>query len=485
MKNNNIDIVEAEGLTSIDSESPEAAENEKFANSAQFAQPDNQANNSQGEEIELFDTPIILDKVYDLLPKLLKENSKVFSNSRERDVFLTGALTILSGCMDNVEGEYGQREVYANLYCFIVAPPASGKGVFIYAKMLGDAYHEKLIEESKAALQQYEEALSKQSENSEEPDDSLPPRPALQVLFIPGNASASAIIKHLMEGEGKGIFCETEADTLANSLKQDWGNFSDLLRKGFHHEPVSYTRKTNSEYYEIKKPRLTVAMSGTPSQVEGLIPSAEDGLFSRFIFYTFSSKSEWQSVSPEEGKPNLDTHFKSQSEQVLKMAEYLSANPTKFNLTKSQWDQLNKQFAIWHDEVRDNIGGDVLSTIKRLGLIFYRIAMVLSCLRKYENRIKDYEISCSDIDFKIAMKLVEVYKAHALLMFNRLPQTGGINEKMVRQFYDELPKTFKRKEAIEIGIANGMGTRTIDKYLQLLRDSKKLDYTSYGSYVKR
>ena len=83
----------------------------------------------------------------------------------------------------------------------------------------------------------------------------------------------------MKEGDEQGIFCETEADTMGNVLKQDWGSYSDLLRKAFHHEPVSYSRKTNKEWIELKMPRLSVALAGTPGQVEGLIKSAEDVLF--------------------------------------------------------------------------------------------------------------------------------------------------------------------------------------------------------------
>ena len=40
---------------------------------------------------------------------------------------------------------------------------------------------------------------------------------------------------------------ETEGDTLTNTLLSDHGNYSDVLRKSFHNEPVSYLRRTNHE----------------------------------------------------------------------------------------------------------------------------------------------------------------------------------------------------------------------------------------------
>jgi hypothetical protein len=117
----------------------------------------------------------------------------------------------------------------------------------------------------------------------------LPQEPNYKILYIPANISSAMVIQHLKEGNERGIFCETEADSMGNTLKQDWGGYSDLLRKAFHHEPISYSRKTNKEFVEIDNPCLSVALSGTPGQVENLIKSSEDGLFSRFIFYSFKS----------------------------------------------------------------------------------------------------------------------------------------------------------------------------------------------------
>lgn len=57
---------------------------------------------------------------------------------------------------------------------------------------------------------------------------------------------------------------EHEADTLADTLSKEWGNFSDALRKAFHHEYISYQRKTNNEHFEIENPNLCLALSGTP-----------------------------------------------------------------------------------------------------------------------------------------------------------------------------------------------------------------------------
>ena len=116
-----------------------------------------------------------------------------------------------------------------------------------------------------------------------------------------------------------------------------------MLRKAFHHEPISYSRKTNKEWVEIKKPRLSVALAGTPGQVENLIKSAEDGLFSRFIFYTFKSEIVWVKASDTMNGINLTAHFEQLSDTVLQFVGFLETyEKINFKLSENPWDKLNE-----------------------------------------------------------------------------------------------------------------------------------------------
>ena len=247
----------------------------------------------KSEYIELpSETPgFMSSKIFEQLPLLLREGCQVFKDDRERDVFLTGALGVLSGCLPEVKGIYDGRILYPNLYAFVIAPAASGKGAIVFARTLGVAYHEQLIEESKVKYQAYRQTLIryesdlikyKKGKLSELP--TAPEEQTFKKLFIPANSSSAMLIRQLSSNESGGILFESEADTLGNVLKQDWGGYSDLMRKAFHHEAISYSRKFNDQYIEIEKPKLSVVLSGTPSQVLTLIPSTEDGLFSRFYF---------------------------------------------------------------------------------------------------------------------------------------------------------------------------------------------------------
>ncbi|MBK9300631.1 MAG: hypothetical protein IPN14_08500 [Bacteroidetes bacterium] len=67
-----------------------------------------------------------------------------------------------------------------------------------------------------------------------------------------------------------GLSSVTEADTISNVMKQDWGGYSDI-RKSFHHEPISTVVKRDREYYEIKSPKPFMLITEYSSQITGLV----------------------------------------------------------------------------------------------------------------------------------------------------------------------------------------------------------------------
>jgi len=468
----------------------------KFAQLAHSAlsEMDNREESAMDEFHEkLITTPFIPDSVYSNLPSILQSACAHFEHPREKDLFLTGAITVLGGCMKGVEGNYDQRRVYPNLFCFIIAPPASGKNALAFAKDLGMMHHRDMVKESKEQMKQYLQELqqfhaSKGSKKGQNKSDSEPPeKPGFNVLFIPANSSSAAVIGHLEQSEGIGIILETESDTMANNFKQDWGGYSDMLRKAFHHEAVTYSRKTNNEFIEVDCPRISVALAGTPSMVQSLIKSAEDGLFSRFIYYIFRVLSKWRDVSPH-SEESLNEAFTKLSDEVDVMALTLGRSQTRFHLSKSQWDYLNKKFGVWLDEVSNFVGEDASSTVKRLGLIVFRIAMVITAIRKFEKGSSDQDVTCDDTDFETAFALAEVYKEHALLLFTYLPKSleskVDLNMKLL---FEALPKEteFTRQQAVEIGQAINIKERTVGKYLGLMLKNKFLNQpVKYGPYRK-
>ena len=447
------------------------------------------------EENYLLNTPIIPQSVYDNLPPILKQGAEAFSEPRERDTFLTGALAILSGCLPNVTGEYGGRTVYPHLFSFILAPAASGKGALLSSKELADKYHEEVLKNSREQKKEYDLKMAayKKAQRFQKKDNNtqeeIPEEPPFKVVFIPANTSNAKIIKHLQDNDGTGIICETEADTLGQVFKNDWGSYSDLLRKAFHSEKISISRKTNNEYFEINNPRLAVALSGTPQQVYNIIASAEDGLFSRFVFYVFKTNSRWIDPSPYGSRVNLTDHFAKLANVVYEMVLFLDSCKTKIHLTREQWDKFNPTFSEYLSQISAFVSEDAQSIVKRLGLVLYRMCMIFTSIRKFQAQEQATDIQCLDEDFETASQLIEVYLKHNILMFENLPKQEdeergpfkkGQNKKL---FFDALPTRFTRKEAVELGNTFNIAERTVGSFLKSCL-GKYLEQPEYGVYTK-
>jgi hypothetical protein len=466
--------------------------NTMVAKSANIAKDNNNTiTNFDSRERQLLSMPYLPDEIFDNLPEILKKGCAVFPDQRKKDVFLTGALSILSGCMHNVISLYNGEEIHANLYSFIVAPAATGKGALASAKALGNKYHRRLVQESEERkkqynleLQAYKKSLASGKSSSEIVE--MPEEPPYKVLFIPANNSSARVIQHLKEGEERGIFCETEADSMGNVLKQDWGGYSDLLRKAFHHEPISYSRKTNKEFVEINKPCLSVALAGTPGQVINLIKSSEDGLFSRFLFYTFRSENIWIRASETSNGVNLTSYFDSLSEDVQNFVDFINyKNSIYVRLTDSQWDRLNEFGENSLITLTCFFNEDLASTSKRLGLILLRLCMILTALRHFDTGEISSDFHCLDQDFGTALTLIKIYEQHAVFMFNELPKSSTGTDKALKKFFDLLPDKFQRKEAIELALNKlQIKERTADGYLSKLLASKLLDNPRSGQYEK-
>jgi hypothetical protein len=470
-----------------------------FAKFANFANQINENDyiKNQNQSIEnlslLSQTPTIPDSVFNTLPALLRNGVEVIKDSREKDVFLTGALSIISGCLPNVTGLYGGKVVYPNLFSFLLAPPASGKGSLTFAKMLADKYHQAIISDSKEAEKQFKQDMEahkhekKYLKKGEQPTEP-PEEPPFKVVYIPANTSNAKIIKHIQDNEGFGIICETEADTLGQTFKNDWGSYSDLLRKAYHHEKISISRKTNNEYFEIDNPRLSVVLSGTPNQILNIIQSAEDGLFSRFIFYVFASNPVWLDPSPKSNPVNLTQHFKQLSDYVYRMVRFLDTTSTTIFLTDKQWAKFNPLFDEYLFRIYNLVSQDATSVVKRLGLIVFRFCLIFTAMRKFENQMNAVELECTDLDFENALILADIYLQHSILVYGNLPSQGeSINFKPrspKSNFYNILPSKFERKEAVEIGETLNIKERTVDNYLSKLEATSYLSKPKAGFYLK-
>ncbi len=438
-------------------------------------------------EVVMDSSPMIPEYIYEALPETLKDACNVFEG-RKRDVFLTSALSVISGGLHNVHGLYSKKKEFPNLFSFVVAPPASGKGSMKFAKQLGDCYHDFLLKQSKENLKEYKNAkrifsLKLKKAKTDAQIEALiePEKPKISVYFIPANTSSSMMIKHLEDNDGIGCICETEADTLSSTLKQDWGGYSDILRKGFHAEIISKSRITDLDYSEIREPKFSVAITGTPNQLDTLITSIQDGLFSRFIFYSYTAKQKWRNTFTEAETISDDEIFKGFSSDLCD--KFRNKNKQKFAMTRKQGMQLDKVFseALVHNSVLYN--DDVSGTIYRLCLMTFKIAMTLTALRSDEP-----EITCSDLDFKTSLELVEkIYLRHSIGVLNKINK----DSKKLNKIQDELLTWMKTQgEVKRVVIWNkaknlGIKERTLADILKRFLRLNLIKKVTHGVYVVR
>jgi len=399
--------------------------------------------------------------VYDTLPDFMQRACYPFEG-HEKAIMLLGTLAVLSGCFPAVGGTYNKRRFGLNLFAFIIAPAASGKGTLGWARRLAWPHHKALTDASRAARLDYDAELAAYKTAGKAKASLTPPPaapPPYKLLYLPGNTTAAALQTALADNDGRGIMCETEADTLTGALGADFGNFSDVLRKAFQHEPISLLRKTDRQHLDLARPALSIALTGTPGQLPRLMPSAEDGLVSRFLFYVFEQTPTWQDVSPSAGPP-LDPYFDALAAELTRMiaaapeADEANAYPVEITLAAADWQRLNAAGAAGLDEALATAGGAGGSTAYRLGLVAWRVAGLLTLLRCFENgQAPAGRLEADPADVGTALSIMDTARAHALAVLAMLPTPSGTTGR-------HAAKASKEARARELH-AQGLGVREI------------------------
>ena len=432
--------------------------------------------------------PYVTKKVLNLLPMYLKESVSLFDNEREMDVFLYSSIGVISGFLPNVFGHYDGHEVFPNLYLLILAPPASNKSVAKWARKMGENLHNSYKKNYEEELIHYNESFDQGDNQSNNSGNKLE-KPERKLIFIPANSSATAFLQTISKNGDNGILFETEADTLGETLAHDWGNYSDSLRKAFHHEILSYARRGNGELIEISEPKLSVVLSGTPGQIRTLISDVENGLFSRFMFYYFEEKPFWKDTFKIHERYIYNDEFKILGSRLSDFYQKLEGldYDVKFDFTYEQKESFKLKFKKWLTEYVSLYGDSTAATSKRLGLITFRIAMILSMLRFMDKENIPEEIYCSDEDYKVSLIIAENLLKHASLVFKLLPQKNSLRVKgseIKQKFYDALPNTFSYQESLEVADSNSLKHKTAGKYLYDFVEDGGLIRPEHGKYKK-
>lgn len=408
-------------------------------------------------------------ETYDNLPELILQLTNPF-NGRDRDIILLSTITVLSACLPKVYGYYDGNKYATNLYLLITAPPASGKGIMGKSKILIEKIHNSIKQNSLSEIENCKRSNIGKKENKKICPD-------LVLKILPGNVSSSKIYKHLQNDVYGLLMFETEADTVSSMLKQDWGNFSDVLRKAFHHETISISREADDKYFEISHPKLSLVLSGTPGQVAPLINSQENGLFSRFIFYYFNDTTQWKDVSPAGNPMDEDYTFQAVGDLVFQLHNNLLKRESgiEVKLTVAQWETFNELMTNAVNALIHINKTEILPSVKRHGVIMFRICMILSLIRNHELEIEDNTIYCDTKDFDTAIKIIKVTLDHSIIVSNLLAKDNSDNKRKLNMretiIFAQLNQNFTRQDFLAIGAQSSIPKRTLDfmiyKFLRL------------------
>jgi len=445
--------------------------------------PEAPAPDSDSEPIEL---PTFPTSVYSALPEFLQKVVARCRTNAERDVMLLGALVTMSSCFPKVFGFYDETRVFANLFLYVTAQASAGKGRLMLCKRLVNPIHWALRKETQAMRAQYEIEMREYNLNKGK-DFKLekPEKPAERMLFIPANNSTTGVFQLLSDNEGKGLIFETEGDTLSQAFKSDYGNYSDGFRKAFHHETISYYRRTDHEYVEIDYPCMSTVLSSTPKQVATLIPNAENGLLSRFIFYNMNIKAEWKNMFPRKKDKDLDVYFDNLGQEFFPLYKALNENPAiEFSLTEEQQDQFHVFFTQIQDKYLMLQGMDYMATIRRLGLICFRIAMCFTMIRILETGDFSQLQLCSEVDFQATLSMIKILIKHSSHVYSELPAdvTPAKPKDRKEQFLDKLPKSFTRQDYHNLAKSISILARTADRYMTSFCDKGLIVREQQGTF---
>ena len=448
----------------------------------QISPPKTEKQNSENQ------VPPFPNSIFPQLPDFLKRVVQVATSNEERDILLLGSIVVMSSCLNKLYGIYDGKRVYPNLYLYITAQASAGKGKLVHCKQLVKPIHKKLREQAKLIKQQYDADLATYNEKKGKKDPTEKPvKPMEKMLFLPANSSSTGIFQLLFENEGRGLLFETEGDTLSQAFKSEHGNYSDGFRKAFHHETISFYRRTDREYVDIESPALSTVLSGTPKQIIGLIPNAENGLFSRFIFYFMNIQPVWKNVFANSTGNGLDDFFDTLGAEFFQLHQTLEKNPEiNFCYTAGQEEKFNDFFRFIQETYLSSQGLDYMATIRRLGLVCFRISMIFSALRIMESGELPARLVCEERDFQTSIEMIKILVQHSSKVFSELPQDsqGSKPKNQKEKFLDALPVKFNRQDFLKIATIMDIKEKTAEGYITGFFKTGQIHREKQDHYLK-
>ena len=387
--------------------------------------------NQEGQE----DLRIVEHLDMQKLPESLQQMLSLASTPEEQDIILMATLAAASACVPNLYFTYGPtgKKYYANLQCFILAAAASGKGIANQA-----------LEMARVIDEQYP-------------------------MLIAGDSTLPAFYKALEEQGGSGYMHESEGSVITDIWKGSAANYNTALRKAAEHEPISRNRCKGAS--EIKSPRLSMLLTGTFGQYKALVPSVENGYFSRLLTVVIRGTNPFDKryVSSKGGQSAVP---KIVGNRLLRTYENLMNAPEReWSLTDAQKERLGEHLETEYGTLISLLGDNFHSAVIRMAVQIERIAMILTALRMTSSLTPDnIRLECSDDDYSTAeiignRLLLHMSAAYRLIDGDAqdiVPDIKPLDQRRV--LFNQLKPEYNHKELISEAKSQGVSIRTAERW---------------------
>ena len=392
------------------------------------------------------------------LPKVLQEMLSLATTPEEQDILLMATLTAASACVPNIYFQYGPtgKKYFSNLQCFILAASASGKGIANQA-----------LEMVRVIDAQYP-------------------------LLISGDSTLAAWYKALEAQNGCGYMHESEGSVITDIWKSAAANYNTALRKAAEHESISRNRCTGAS--EIQNPRLSMLLTGTFNQYKALVPSVENGYFSRLLTLCIRETHPFNKryVCAKATQSALPMMV---GRQLLKVYEELmKGGEIEWSLTDAQKERLGEHLETEYGTLINLLGDNFHSAVVRMAVQIERMAMILTALRiqntdRCTDRIQT-ELVCSDKDYETAEMIGNKLLLHMATAYRMIegdkqelvPEIKPLDQRKV--LFEQLPEEFASKVLVEEAKRQGVPQSTVLRWSAQWIEQGLIRRVSHGQYQK-
>jgi hypothetical protein len=311
-------------------------------------------------------------------------------------------------------------------------------------------------------------------------------------LLIAGDSTLAAWYKALAEQGGCGYMHESEGSVITDIWRTATANYNTALRKAAEHEPISRNRCAGSS--EIPSPRLSMLLTGTFNQYRALVPSVENGYFSRLLTVVIRGTNPFDKryVSSKGGQSAIPRIV---GNRLLRTYETLmNAGEREWSLSDAQKERLGEHLETEYTTLISLLGDNFHSAVIRMAVQIERIAMILTAMRieAYPQPLPKGkgELLCSDSDYETAEMIGNKMLLHMAAAYQMIdgdkqdvvPEIKPIDQRKV--LFEQLKVNYERKELIQEAKTQGISERTAERWNDRWQEEGIVIKLEHGRYRK-